>query len=112
MKVTQADHPEVFEQASPDRRITAAAPPMMVFQGVNDTLVPVGVARTFVDRLRATSTSPVVYVELPRTQHAFDVLASVRCRHTSIGAARFLECLRARGLAEAAAGPDRLPIAE
>jgi hypothetical protein len=38
----------------------------------------------------------VVYVELPRTQHAFDVLASIRCRHTSIGAVRFLEGMRAR----------------
>jgi acetyl esterase/lipase len=68
----------------------------MVFQGVNDTLVSVEVARSFVARLREVSESPVVYVELPRTQHAFDVLASIRCRHTSIGAVRFLEAMRAR----------------
>jgi hypothetical protein len=38
----------------------------------------------------------VAYVELPRTQHAFDVLVSIRCRHTTMGAVRFLEALRAR----------------
>ena len=47
--------PEVFEQASPDHRVTAAAPPMLVFHGVNDTLVPVEVARSFVARLPAAS---------------------------------------------------------
>ena len=84
---------------------------MMVFHGGNDTLVPVGVARHFVDRLRVTSTSPVVYVELPRTQHAFDVLASVRCRHTTIGAVRFLEaCGHGAGPRRPPAGPA--PIAE
>jgi len=115
MKVTQAEHPEVFEDASPDRRITPAAPPMLVFHGVNDTLVPVAVARTFVDRLRATSSAPVAYVELPRTQHAFDVLASIRCRHTSIGAARFLEAMRRRALEPPDGDPvshQQQPVAE
>jgi len=96
MKLPFESNREVFVQASPTDRVSSSAPPMMVFQGVNDTLVSVEVARSFVARLREVSESPVVYLELPRTQHAFDVLASIRCRHTSIGAVRFLEGMRAR----------------
>lgn len=96
MKTTMRDDRLLFEQASPDQQVTADAPPMFVFHGVNDTLVPVAVARYFVDRLREVSGAPVAYVELPRAQHTFDVLASIRCRHTSMGAVRFLEAMRAR----------------
>ncbi len=69
---------------------------MLVFHGVNDTLVPLAVARHFVAELRLHSQSPVAAVELPRAQHAFDVLASIRCRHTTMGAVRFLEAMRVR----------------
>lgn len=95
-KTTIGDHPERFRLASPTYRVGPAAPPMFVLHGVNDTLVPVTMARDFVARLRAVSASTVAYVELPRTQHAFDVLASIRCRHTTMGAVRFLEALRHR----------------
>jgi dipeptidyl aminopeptidase/acylaminoacyl peptidase len=95
MKTTIADNPRLFEEASPDRRVTSAAPPMMVFHGANDTLVPLNVARHFVAQLEVGSEAPVAYVELPRAQHAFDVLASIRCRHTTMGAVRFLEAVRA-----------------
>lgn len=96
MKTDRAGHPEVFAAASPLDRVTAAAPPMLVFHGTNDTLVPVEVGRAFAARLREVSSSPVAYVELPRTQHAFDVLASIRCRHTTMGAVQFLETIRLR----------------
>ncbi|HEX3841140.1 MAG TPA: alpha/beta hydrolase [Acidimicrobiales bacterium] len=96
MKLPIEGNRPVFEQASPTCRVTSSAPPMFVFHGVNDTLVPLEVARRFVQRLREVSGSPVGYVELPRTQHAFDVLASIRCRHTTIGAVRFLEGMRSR----------------
>ncbi len=91
MKTTFAEHPEVFVAASPTERVHAGAPPFYVFQGVNDTLVPVQVARTFVERLRAASHQPVAYAELPLAQHAFDVLASLRCQATTSGVADFLE---------------------
>jgi acetyl esterase/lipase len=96
MKTTISDNPVPFEQASPDHRVTSSAPPMLVMHGVNDTLVPVTVARHFVAELRSASEAPVAYVELPRAQHAFDVLASIRCRHTTMGAVRFLEAMRTR----------------
>jgi acetyl esterase/lipase len=105
MKVPIEPNRGLFEQASPTHRVTGSAPPMFVFHGANDTLVPVEVARQFVQRLRETSGSPVGYVELPRTQHAFDVLASIRCRHTTIGAVRFLEGMRSRVGTDPAAPP-------
>jgi acetyl esterase/lipase len=95
MKTTMVDNPAVFEEASPDHRVTTEAPPMFVFHGTNDTLVPVAVARHFVGELRRVSAAPVAYVELPGAQHAFDVLASIRCRHTIRGAVHFLEAIRA-----------------
>jgi acetyl esterase/lipase len=95
MKTTAAEHPEIFEAASPSLRVRADAPPFFVLQGRNDTLVPVDVARTFVANLRAVSTSPVAYAELPLAQHAFDVLASLRCQATTGGVAAFLDAARA-----------------
>jgi acetyl esterase/lipase len=96
MKTTSSDNPVLFEQASPDHRVTPEAPPMFVFHGVNDTLVPLAVGRHFVAQLRSISAAPVAYVELPRAQHAFDVMASIRSRHTTMGAVQFLEGMRLR----------------
>jgi acetyl esterase/lipase len=96
MKASLAETPELFQRASPDDRVTAGAPPMFVLHGTNDTLVPLDVARSFVAHLRAVSRAPVASVELPLAQHAFDVMASIRCRHTTMGAVRFLEGIRAR----------------
>jgi acetyl esterase/lipase len=66
-----------------------------VLQGVNDTLVPVESARVFVERLRSVSLAPVAYAELPLAQHAFDVLASLRCQATTSAVGDFLEAARA-----------------
>ncbi len=95
MKTSAAEHPDLFRQASPTYRVRPDAPPFFVFQGQNDTLVPVHVARTFVAALRGVSKSPVAYAELPLTQHAFDVLASLRCQATTTGVAAFLDAARA-----------------
>ncbi len=105
MKTKQSEHPEVFRDASPTFRVRPDAPPFFVLQGVNDTLVPVETARTFVERLRAVSEEPVAYAELPLAQHAFDVLASLRCQATTSAVADFLEGARV------AATPDGGPIA-
>jgi acetyl esterase/lipase len=94
MKTTFAAHPEVFQAASPTWRVHPDAPPFFVLQGGNDTLVPVEVARTFVEELRAVSRAPVAYAELPLAQHAFDVLASLRCQATTAGVAAFLDAAR------------------
>jgi acetyl esterase/lipase len=101
MKVKEADHPEVFRNASPTYRVQPDAPPFFVLQGTNDTLVPVETARRFVERLRAVSRSPVAYAELPLAQHAFDVLASLRTQASTSAVGDFLDGARA---AQAAAG--------
>jgi acetyl esterase/lipase len=93
-KARYADDPARFELASPLYRVHPGAPPFFVLHGVNDTLVPVDEARRFVRALRATSAAPVFYAELPRTQHAFDVLVSVRPAHAISGIVRFLEGVR------------------
>jgi acetyl esterase/lipase len=95
MKTPAAEHPEVFEQASPTLRVHDGAPPFFVLHGTNDTLVPVEVARQFVAALRRVSSAPVAYAELPLAQHAFDVLASLRCQATTVGVVAFLDAVRA-----------------
>lgn len=65
-----------YLDASPVTHISADAPPFFVLHGRNDSLVPVQQARGFVDQLRQVSKQPVVYAELPFTQHAFDLLGS------------------------------------
>ncbi len=92
------DDPKVFEEASPTYRVHPEAPPFFVIHGSNDTLVPVATARQFVEALRSVSKSPVIYAELPVTQHAFDVLPSVRSAHTVAAIVRFLEGARHRTL--------------
>jgi acetyl esterase/lipase len=91
-----ADDPAVFAAASPRHRVNADAPPFFVVHGTNDTLVPVAEARAFVSALREVSKSVVLYAELPYTQHAFDVLPSVRSAHAVAAVVRFLEGVRFR----------------
>jgi acetyl esterase/lipase len=57
---------------------TTSAPPCFVAHGDRDSLVIVEDARGFVEQLRATSSSPVVYAELPGAQHGFDLFRSRR----------------------------------
>lgn len=90
------EDPKIFEEASPTYRVHPGAPPFFVIHGSNDTLVPVATARQFVEALRSVSKSPVIYAELPCTQHAFDVLPSVRSAHTVAATVRFLEGVRHR----------------
>jgi acetyl esterase/lipase len=90
-----AEAREAFDLASPLSRVHPGAPPFLVIHGTHDTLVPVGEARTFVDRLRHASREPVAYVELPQAQHAFEVFGSVRTAHVVRGVARFLSYVHA-----------------
>lgn len=72
-----------FITASPVNHVSPDAPPFFVLHGRNDSLVPVEQARGFVERLRQVSNQPVVYAELPFTQHAFDIFGSARAAHTA-----------------------------
>ncbi|MGP8060037.1 MAG: alpha/beta hydrolase fold domain-containing protein [Acidimicrobiales bacterium] len=108
MKVPISEDRALFEQASPTRRVHAGAPPFFVLHGRNDTLVPVEVARLFVEALRGVSEAPVVLAELPLAQHAFDVLASLRCQATTAGVVSFLDAVRSSRRAPPA--PDGPPV--
>ena len=79
-----------FEAASPLHRVHPGAPPFFVVHGSNDTLLPAAQARNFAEVLRRTSANPVAYAELPRAQHAFDLVGSVRTHHLVRAAERFL----------------------
>jgi len=82
---------EDFTAASPISRVHEFAPPFFVVQGRNDVLVPVQAARAFVSSLRARSTQPVVYAELPLAQHGFDSFWSPRTVHFVHALERFTE---------------------
>ena len=81
----------LYRDLSPYHRIHEGAPPFLVVQGVNDTLVDVQVARAFVARFRDVAFAPVYYIELPFTQHAFDLTASPRTSATTRAAVAFAE---------------------
>ena len=89
-----ADAREVWEQASAMSWVGPDAPPFFITHGANDSLVPVEQARSFARMLRASSDQPVVYAELPRAQHGFDVFSSVRTLHTLRAIDRFLAVVR------------------
>ena len=93
-KTSQADDRAAWDLASPMSHVGPDAPPFFVLHGANDTVVPVEQARAFVDRLRDVSGQPVAYAELPRAQHAFDVLPSVRAHHAVRAVERFLAVVR------------------
>ena len=65
---------EAAERAGKD----ADAPPMLIIHGDRDTLAPIADARSFAAVLERTSSEPVIYLELPGTQHAFDSFRSPR----------------------------------
>jgi acetyl esterase/lipase len=87
---TIADDPESFRKASPMDLVRPDAPPFFVIHGSNDTLVPVGDAREFVELLREASDAPVLYAEMQGAEHAFDVFPSLRTARVIEGVERFL----------------------
>ena len=65
-------------------------PPILVIHGENDLLVRPSKAREFVERMRAGSSHPVEYVELPGGHHDFDLYESIRSNAISIAVDRFV----------------------
>jgi acetyl esterase/lipase len=105
-RVLKTRDPSAFLAASPLAQVHGDVPPFLVVHGRNDTLVPVQEARLLVERLRAASDRPVLYLELPGTQHAFDVFPSIRSDHVVRAVGRFCEFLRVSGH-QAATGDQR-----
>jgi len=72
------------------------APPFFIAHGTKDSLAYVETARRFVRHLRAGSSQPVVYAELPGGQHSFDLFHSLRFSAVVDGVEAFLTGVRAR----------------
>jgi len=89
-KVGRSEVTEPFRDASPISHVRQDAPPFFVLHGTNDSLVPVGQARSFVARLRELSHESVVYAELPYAQHAFEIFGSARAAHAAVAVEQFL----------------------
>ncbi|HET9877247.1 MAG TPA: alpha/beta hydrolase [Mycobacterium sp.] len=83
-------HPDVYRKASPIARVHPKAPPFLVVHGSKDTVVPVGQARSFVERLRVVSRSVVGYLELPGAGHGFDLTDGARTGAVSTAIGLFL----------------------
>lgn len=84
-----------FELASPLTHVSQDAPDFFVIHGTNDGLVSVKQARTFVAKLRALSDGVTTYLELPGTQHAFEVFSSIRSQQVMRSVERWLQWHRA-----------------
>ena len=82
--------------ASPVAQVHDKAPPFMILHGTHDSLAAVGDARVFVEKLQQASTQPVVYVEMPGAEHAWELFHSLRTENTVDGVHRFLEWALAR----------------
>ncbi|MCW2659872.1 MAG: esterase [Mycobacterium sp.] len=90
IKQRPSTHLETFAAASPIHHVNADAPPFFVLHGKNDSLAFVEQARAFTTKLREVSNQPVVYAELPYTQHAFDIFGSARAAHAAVAVEQFL----------------------
>jgi acetyl esterase/lipase len=64
-------------------------PPMLVVHGEKDMLIPVSDVRAFVERVRAVSSRPVTYAELPGAHHDFDMFESIRSAAVSKAVEQF-----------------------
>jgi acetyl esterase/lipase len=64
--------------SAPRTYVRVDAPPFLVIHGTRDPMSAVANARQFVERLRMTSSRPVLYAELPGGQHNFDRFPSIR----------------------------------
>jgi acetyl esterase/lipase len=101
------DNPALWDLASPVAQIHADAPPFMVVHGTHDSLAAVAEGRVFSAKLRAASRQPVVYVEMPGAEHAWEMVHSLRTEHTIDGVHRFLEWVRAGSAGSSDAGTAR-----
>jgi acetyl esterase/lipase len=79
---------------------TTNAPPCFVAHGDRDSLVIVEDAHAFVAQLRATSSNPVVYAELPGAQHGFDLYRSRRFDTVIDAIEAFADCIRSRSCSD------------
>ena len=64
--------------SSPFALDAAGAPAFLIAHGSLDTYTPASTARALAEKVKAQSSNPVIHVELPGGQHAFDLVRSWR----------------------------------
>jgi acetyl esterase/lipase len=69
---TPDEVPELYALGSPVNHVSAENPPTLVIQGTHDVFDWLSDTRFFIQKLRAAGVT-TVYVELPFTDHAFDL---------------------------------------
>ena len=94
MHASKSENPALWELASPITQVHEDAPPFLVVHGELDSLLPVAKAREFAGALKKASAAPVVYAELPGTEHGYETLCTPRAAHTVDAVHRFLEWVR------------------
>ena len=91
-----SDVPDMYDLASPIQHVTTSSPPTLLFQGTHDAVVPPDSARRLYRALEASGV-PVVYVEMPWTEHAFDLMcppmANPAAKAALYDVEQFLECV-------------------
>jgi acetyl esterase/lipase len=70
---TPDEVPEVYRQASPISYVGPACPPTLLLQGADDMVVSAQAVRQLAEALWAAG-APVLHVEYPQTEHAFDII--------------------------------------
>jgi acetyl esterase/lipase len=65
--------PDRYDLLSPDRHVCPDCPPTLLLQGGHDHVLPLAPVRSLYRELGAAGV-PVVYVEFPATEHAFDLV--------------------------------------
>ena len=71
-------------------------PPMLVVHGEKDMYIHPSAVRAFVERVRAVSSHPVLYAELPGAHHDFDLFESIRSAAVSQAVEQFTARISAR----------------
>ena len=89
----------------------ADAPPFFVIPGAQDPMIAAAHAKEFAEKLRGTSTSPVLYAELPGGQHNFDRFPSIRFFGVVDAVETFANWVRSRSTSEhpTTTGPEARP---
>jgi acetyl esterase/lipase len=90
LKQPLAEARRLYEEASPIHRVRPDAPPFFLIHGASDVLLYPAQARAMARALRKTSTSPVVYAELPGATHSFDTFGAPRATAAAHAVERFL----------------------
>jgi acetyl esterase/lipase len=76
-------------------------PPMLIVHGEKDMRIHPSAVRAFAERVRAVSSHPVTYAELPGAHHDFDLYESIRSAAVNTAVEQFTGRV-------SAAGPDHL----